>query len=98
MELDALYVPLPLERSRHRPAILIEPQAGLEMVITEKNPRFLEARDSQISFSVTPGGRLLEGPTMADRTLDWRDRLPSVLDVEADCVHRAVSISKRIGD
>jgi hypothetical protein len=35
---------------------------------------------------------------MADRTLDWRDRLPSVLDVEADCVHRAVSISKRIGD
>jgi uncharacterized protein YbjT (DUF2867 family) len=40
VELDALYVPLPLERSRHRPAILIEPQAGLEMVITEKNPCF----------------------------------------------------------
>jgi hypothetical protein len=36
VELDALYVPLALERSRHRSAILIEPQAGLEMVIIKE--------------------------------------------------------------
>jgi hypothetical protein len=30
--------------------------------------------------------------------VDRMKSLPSVLDVEADCVHRAVSISKRIGD
>ena len=35
MDLDALYVPLPLERSRHRPAILIERTAALEMVMAD---------------------------------------------------------------
>ena len=30
--------------------------------------------------------------------VDGMKRLPSLLEVKADCVHRAVSISKRIGD
>ena len=33
-------------------------------------------RDSQMSFSVDfMGGRLLEGPTMVVRTLDWKEEL-----------------------
>jgi hypothetical protein len=30
--------------------------------------------------------------------VDGMKRLPSVLDVKADCIHRAVSISKRFGN
>jgi hypothetical protein len=30
--------------------------------------------------------------------VDGMKRLPSLLDVEADCIYYAVSISKRIGD
>src|SRR6516165_12516199 len=37
---------------------------------------FSQARDSQITFSVTHGwSACLEGPTMVSRTSDWRDEL-----------------------
>jgi hypothetical protein len=55
------------------------------------NPRNMdEPFDSRsLRLSRDPLGRL---------DVDGMKRLPSVLDIKADCIHRAVSISKRFGN
>jgi hypothetical protein len=45
-----------------------------------------------------PGSLRLSCDPLGRLDVDGMKRLRSVLDVKADCVHRAVSISKRLGN
>jgi len=55
------------------------------------NPRNMDEPfdSSSLRLSRDPLGRL---------DVDGMKRLPSVLDIKADCIHRAVSTSKRFGN
>ena len=48
--------------------------------------------------SFDPGSLCLSRDPLGSPDVDGMKRLSSLLDVKADCVHRAVSIGKRIGD
>ncbi len=54
------------------------------------------ARDMDEPFD--SGSLRLSGDPLGKLDVDGMKRLPSALDVKADCIHRAVSISERIGN
>ena len=45
-----------------------------------------------------PGSLRLSCDPLGRLDVDGMKRLPSLLDVKADCIHRAICISKRIGN
>lgn len=45
-----------------------------------------------------PGSLRLSCDPLGRFDVDGMKRLPSLLDVKADCIHRAICISKRIGN